>query len=191
MSATCDRKRQAELDAQMGLFEPKPKQPDTPPLSTCKTCHQDKDVDLFPAYVARGKHYHRRECKECYNERYGAPRLEYFKQYRALHPDKRTKRHGWKGSESTRRRNVCKRRGIELHEYERLLGIQQGTCALCGKHPGQRNLCIDHNHKTGIVRSLLCNRCNLLLGHIENNKELVYPALQYLDQNDEPGKAVQ
>jgi hypothetical protein len=44
--------------------------------------------------------------------------------------------------------------------YDRLLGEQGGVCAICGNPPKTRRLHIDHDHKTGKVRGLLCHRCN-------------------------------
>lgn len=48
-------------------------------------------------------------------------------------------------------------------EYERLLVAQDGHCALCPATPKTRRLQIDHDHKTGRVRGLLCFRCNRFL----------------------------
>jgi hypothetical protein len=50
--------------------------------------------------------------------------------------------------------------GITDQEYERLLGEQEGGCAICGNPPKTRRLHVDHNHRTGKVRGLLCFRCN-------------------------------
>jgi Recombination endonuclease VII len=44
--------------------------------------------------------------------------------------------------------------------YDRLLAEQGGVCAICGATPKTRRLHIDHDHKTGRVRGLLCHRCN-------------------------------
>jgi len=47
---------------------------------------------------------------------------------------------------------------------------QAGKCACCG---GVRKLVVDHNHKTGVVRGLICNYCNMAIGFIENCTEQV------------------
>jgi hypothetical protein len=50
--------------------------------------------------------------------------------------------------------------GLSLDDYERLLAAQGGGCALCGRKPKTRRLDVDHDHRTGKIRGLLCQRCN-------------------------------
>lgn len=70
---------------------------------------------------------------------------------------------------------------IGLTEYERLYFNQQGRCAICdGKPDGERPLAVDHCHKTGKVRGLLCQRCNHGLGHFRDNLDLLSYAKNYL-----------
>ena len=70
-------------------------------------------------------------------------------------------------------RDWCYRRkyGITLKQYNELLAAQNGVCILCGKKDAYknkgRNLFVDHNHRTNIIRGLLCSRCNTMIGHIE------------------------
>ena len=69
---------------------------------------------------------------------------------------------------------------------------QDGLCAICKQPPKTRKvkggtakrLCIDHDHKTGKIRSLLCANCNLVLGHLENNYELIPIMLQYITNHN-------
>jgi DNA-directed RNA polymerase subunit RPC12/RpoP len=61
-----------------------------------------------------------------------------------------------------RDRYLIKTYGITEAEYEGLLESQGGCCAICSKTPdaeGQR-LAVDHDHKTGIIRGILCRYCN-------------------------------
>lgn len=75
--------------------------------------------------------------------------------------------------------------GIEmtLEEYNRRFLEQKGRCVICGKHQSElkKALAVDHNHKTGEVRSLLCNRCNLLVGQLECQSENRNRCQIYLD----------
>jgi hypothetical protein len=50
--------------------------------------------------------------------------------------------------------------GVTDEQYERLLAAQGGHCALCPSTPKTRRLHVDHDHRTGLVRGLLCHRCN-------------------------------
>jgi len=71
---------------------------------------------------------------------------------------------------------------ISLKEYYRLHIIQKGNCAICGVNEKilKKHLGVDHNHKTGKVRGLLCNRCNVLLGFATDSKNIFKKAIKYL-----------
>lgn len=80
------------------------------------------------------------------------------------------------------------RRGITQEDYERMHDEQEGLCFLCGQpeqslnHQGEvRELAIDHNHKTGHNRKLLCGRCNRLAGQVEADPELFRRMLEYIE----------
>lgn len=59
----------------------------------------------------------------------------------------------------------------------------QKTCAICQSKPRAR-LHIDHNHKTGKYRGLLCDNCNLGLGHFKDSPTLLALAIEYLRVGD-------
>lgn len=65
--------------------------------------------------------------------------------------------------------------GLSEKQYDALVKTHKHSCALCGKHRSQqqRDLHIDHDHRTGKVRGLLCCACNARLGWYENRKELI------------------
>lgn len=69
-------------------------------------------------------------------------------------------------------------------DYESLLSICPG-CAICGKLPGKTNggrpLAVDHDHKTGRVRGLLCENCNNGLGRFKDNPAFLREAVGYLE----------
>lgn len=73
------------------------------------------------------------------------------------------------------------RYGLESGEFDRLLIEQAGRCAICGA-PLIRAL-VDHNHETGKVRGLLCDGCNLCVGHLENESKRK-AALRYLSEHE-------
>jgi hypothetical protein len=60
---------------------------------------------------------------------------------------------------SPRRREL----GVTVEQYDELLASQHGGCAICGAPPKTRRLDVDHDHRTGKIRGLLCHRCNRAL----------------------------
>lgn len=80
--------------------------------------------------------------------------------------------------------------GITLEEYNRMFNEQQGCCAICNTHQSDltKALSVDHNHDTGEVRGLLCNRCNVALGYMNDDAKLLLNASQYLHSNTQKGK---
>ena len=75
-------------------------------------------------------------------------------------------------------KSLVRRYGISQEEYDRILESQAGVCALC-KQPETRKhssgsicrLAVDHDHKTGTIRGLLCNKCNRSLGQLGDSPE--------------------
>jgi Recombination endonuclease VII len=59
---------------------------------------------------------------------------------------------------------------------------RQGGCAICGSpDPGwTKGWHVDHDHKSGALRGLLCNRCNLMLGHAKDSAVTLQAAIDYL-----------
>lgn len=111
-------------------------------------------------------------CKVCVNragEKYRQANLEKSrawgrkaaKSYRAKNPDK------------VRANNLRLRFDLTPEAYEKLLRRQNGVCATCLRsetllrHGKPQSLSVDHDHKTGKVRGLLCNQCNRALGLLE------------------------
>jgi hypothetical protein len=58
---------------------------------------------------------------------------------------------------------------------------QNSKCASCGDMLGinAKNICIDHNHITKIVRKILCQKCNAALGFMEENVEKILKLAEY------------
>jgi hypothetical protein len=72
--------------------------------------------------------------------------------------------------------------GITVAEYNRIHDQQQGLCAICKQTNNKKSLCIDHDHATGEVRGLLCDKCNRGLGLFQDNITLLRQAIGYLHQ---------
>lgn len=62
-----------------------------------------------------------------------------------------------------------------------MLDAQGGGCAICGEGPGDRfHLVVDHDHQTSEVRGLLCTACNVGIGNLRDDPDLLRRALAYL-----------
>lgn len=58
--------------------------------------------------------------------------------------------------------------------------LQGGACFICRTPYDYDKLFVDHHHESGVVRHLLCPRCNILVGSLEKNRLLITVALQYI-----------
>ncbi len=78
------------------------------------------------------------------------------------------------------------RYGITYEDYNKLFNKQNGLCAGCYRHQAQfkRRLNVDHDHKTGKVRGLLCMKCNTLLGFVEDDPQILQRLQEYLRRNN-------
>lgn len=78
---------------------------------------------------------------------------------------------------------IAKRYNLSKSQFEFMFAQQQGRCKICDRKQGDKgcqHLCIDHCHKTGIVRGLLCYSCNTMLGVLELRPEFFTRAQAYL-----------
>lgn len=127
----------------------------------CFTCKTEKPVSEF--YKSNVKYYSS-ACKICNKER----------------------KNSWsktdEGKLSATKTKLKQRFGITLEEYETLLTLQNNQCLLCGtsKCDSGHKLSIDHCHKTGKIRGLLCKACNVGLGNFKDNQEALAKAIEYL-----------
>lgn len=109
-----------------------------------------------------------RENERKYRAAHSEQMRERFRLYRATYPE----------------RVRFTRTGVTAVEYARLVEARAGKCAICENPPDASGLCIDHSHKTGKVRDLLCKDCNLMLGRSYDNPEVLRRAASYLERHD-------
>lgn len=64
-----------------------------------------------------------------------------------------------------------------------MLEKQKGVCAICFLPPLEIRLAVDHCHKTGKIRGLLCTACNNALGCMLDSVYLLGSAIAYLQEN--------
>jgi hypothetical protein len=82
-------------------------------------------------------------------------------------------------------RVLYRKYGISLEEYNTMLKIQNYRCFICNKHQDEcsKNLAVDHNHKTGKVRKLLCRECNSILGYSKEDINILENCIKYININ--------
>jgi len=120
--------------------------------TTCNRCGEHKPVDEFPALL-QGKY----QCRSCLNAANHVQQL--------------------------------RRKNCDPVRFEALLRAQNSKCAICGATQGHLSchgevcrLAIDHDHRTGEVRGLLCNNCNRGLGRFKDSIENLEGAVRYLER---------
>ena len=124
------------------------------------------------------------QCPKCYAEwsrewrRNNRERArEIVRNYQRRNPDK-IKR-------NDRSHHLRSTYGITVEQYEKLFESQGRRCAICGscdsRGPGV-NFHVDHDHKTGKVRGLLCCNCNFVVGHSLDSPEILMRAADYLNR---------
>lgn len=89
-----------------------------------------------------------------------------------------------RNKEKVRGYHIKYKYGITLEQYNDLFKKQKGMCAVCGRHQNEigRTLAVEHCHKTERVRGLVCQRCNLAIGVLEN-KELCLKVTLFLEES--------
>ena len=71
--------------------------------------------------------------------------------------------------------------GIDAIKYQAMLMTQCGRCAICDEVP-THSLHVDHDHKSGKIRGLLCRNCNLMIGLAKDSRIILKSATHYLSE---------
>lgn len=167
-------------------------------MKTCSKCGESKSLDAYQGHGTTADHL-RPECRRCGSE--------YSKQWRYLNLEKcraAGRRYKAANKEKTdayntawananpekiaayqRRSELKTTYGLSVEDYQRLVAEQGGRCAICGVLPDgagrMGKLHVDHDHATGVVRQLLCVRCNLSIGQFEDDPTLLRAAANYIE----------
>lgn len=149
-------------------------------VKTCRDCTVELPITNFYA--------HSRQTKR------GETRTYYYTRCIACHTSRTS---DW-GKKNTERRRAINRKshqknhyqaknyGITPARYEEMVLAQNALCAICGQPEVRKTrLSIDHDHITNVVRELLCDRCNNILGRAKDDPEILRGAAAYLDRHRE------
>ena len=137
-----------------------------------------------------------KHCKSCSMQKWRAKNAEHHKTYQQKYDslyrskpensDKSKKRSKiWQvnNPERVRKNHLWIKYKLTVEDYQKLLCDQSYVCALCHKPwSSKKNFDVDHCHKTGKVRGLLCQKCNKGLGHFYDDPELLLMAIDYLSK---------
>ena len=149
----------------------------------CMNCNEELTIynSVYRGYIRDCR------CRECYNEN--------IKKYRQ-NPEYRHRINIWRKENRKRPEVLAKHKegmkdlhfrnnyNINLEEYNKLVELHQGGCAIC-RQPCKTHerLSVDHDHNTGIVRGLLCQKCNTAIAMLNEDEDLFWNALEYLKKH--------
>ena len=102
------------------------------------------------------------------------------KKYEAEYRKQKIRRAEGKDIVQRRKRDLWNKYQLTQEDWDGMYSKQQGLCALCLKSLDGIKVCVDHDHKTGRVRGLLCNDCNHGLGKFRDDPETLIRAANYL-----------
>lgn len=149
-------------------------------LKICAKCLIEKSWDCF--YKSGGKP--RSYCIDCYKTYNQEQRIRHNDKRRAY--DRKRRPHGSRVGNYDANASRRWKYKITAEAYEAMFVRQGGKCAICQKvetdkyQNGVRDLAVDHDHKTGKIRGLLCGKCNKALGLFQDSIELLEAATLYM-----------
>lgn len=130
----------------------------------CTKCGEEKDLEDF-CRQKTGRDGRHSRCKVCHN----AANREFVK-----------RKYG-----SSRHYHLKQRFGIGAAEVDAMIEAQGGLCPICQKRAAVH---VDHDHKTGKVRAILCEPCNGGLGQFKDDPQIIRNAIAYL--KDPPARKI-
>lgn len=128
-----------------------------------------KGHDKFIVGVYKDKFGARcKQCRRDYNV--SEDRKELRKTFRCRQPEARGKTY------------LMDTYGITPEQYNEMYANQNGLCLGCYRHQSgvKQPFCVDHDHKTGNIRGLLCYDCNITLGKVRDSAEILERLAAYL-----------
>lgn len=145
-------------------------------VKMCVLCGEAKETNEFYKRIDSPDGL-RNQCKKCrINEAH-----VYYKAN-----EKRQKINHREWYKAKGRHKVLKREyGLSKKQYDDMFEAQKGLCAICFSL-SNIDLSVDHDHKTGVIRKLLCSDCNSGLGRFKDNPKFLHSAITYLLKHNAP-----
>ena len=138
-------------------------------MKTCPWCNIEKPLEQFlrrsTTKAGRGN-----ICKDCHARVYPTRQ-----ERRKLRQEARVYT-----VESVRKYHLAQRYGLTESTLNGLYDKANNVCQVCSS---SKDLCIDHNHKTGTVRGILCKCCNTALGMLNEDVVRIRKLIQYIEES--------
>lgn len=160
-------------------------------MKKCSNCNLLKSEEEYnkSSFTLDKLYCYCRECDKKYKKEYRnteegkKKKTEYSKKYYSKNKDRIKKKQ--KDNPNIHRNTKLKKNfGIDLNQYNEMLNNQNKKCAICYIHESEliKKLAVDHCHKTGKIRGLLCMKCNIILGQAKDNIKILNSAISYLEK---------
>lgn len=143
-------------------------------LNHCITCHIKAGTANYHKNAEKWRKYSREYQRTWRANPENKKKIKKYKiEFRSRHPEK---------VREARRRKTIRAYGLTLEQYEAMKKSQKNRCRACGGPPDGRwkKLHIDHDHKTGRVRGLLCGKCNCAAGYLKDSPQKARALAKYL-----------
>jgi len=150
------------------------------PVKRCPGCKETKPLgDFYEAKRSTSATGTSTYCKSCSRIRqrdYGQRNAA------AISARNKARRATPEGLRKSRDRDLRRHYGVGLIDVERMIRAQENRCAICeDEFTSDKQTHLDHCHRTGSIRGILCAACNLMLGHAKDDQQRLLAAAEYLE----------
>jgi hypothetical protein len=162
--------------------------------SYCKACKALKGKEYYLREESKEKrklssqlyYENNKESIDEYRKKWREEHREYKKEYDIIYRQKNKERiisdkKLWHKSDNGKNYRLVKNFGITLEEYNKMFDEQKGLCYICSEADTVK-LAVDHNHNTGAIRRLLCKKCNVAIGLLKEDPQIIENVLNYIKQ---------
>lgn len=155
----------------------------------CLICHIEKEITEFHKACDRADGY-RGDCKSCRKNKtkrdYSIKKCSccniiFLNNLEFFNKDTKNRTRGVCkkcGAKYSKFHHIKKKYNLSLDDYNNMILNQNSKCGICNKET--KELVIDHNHTTRVVRELLCNNCNTGLGMFYENIDILKSVIKYI-----------
>lgn len=153
-------------------------------MKTCNKCKIEKPLTEFHSskLYSDGKRAVCKNCRKMYDPKWWKQNKK-----RATELSRKWQKENVNYTKkNSKNQNLKWNYGITLEDFDRMALEQNNTCAICKSDNSQftKSLFVDHCHKTGKIRGLLCKKCNSGIGFLGETVEALQRAIEYLKKHE-------